>query len=318
MTRIMALALNPAIDVSSEADSVQTTRKVRTFNETYDPGGGGVNVARAVTELGGNVELLYLAGGVTGAFLDELLQRAGVHRRRIPISGDTRISFTVHERTTGLEYRFVAGGPTMRPEELDACLAAVQASEFDYFVASGSLPSGAPHDFLARVASIVAAKGARLILDSSGPGLSTTLARSSVFLVKPNLDELEELVGHKLDEAGARAAAVDLVKRGAADMVAVTLGPAGALLATRDRVWRRPALDVDVRSAVGAGDSFLAGMTMALAEGRDPEDALLFALAAGAAALLRPGTKLCNRESVLSLYANAKERQAPTPGLPVS
>jgi 6-phosphofructokinase 2 len=305
MTRILSLALNPAIDVSSEAEAVRTTHKVRTSNESYDPGGGGVNVARVITELGGDVELLFLAGGVMGAFLDELLGRDGVRRRMIPIAGNTRISFTVVERPTGQEYRFVAAGPTLQPSELEACLEAVRTSDFQWCVASGSLPLGAPPDFLARIARIVAAKGARFVLDSSGIGLKTALDQSSAYLVKPSLNELEVLAGQKLDERGARAKAMDLVRRGAAEMVAVTLGEGGAILATRDGVLQRPALKVDVRSSVGAGDSFLAAMTLALADGRSPADALTFGVAAGAAALLRPGTKLCSRESFLRLYAEA-------------
>ena len=118
MSGIVTLALNPSIDISSDANSVRTAHKVRTSNETYDPGGGGVNVARVIAELGGDVEALYLAGGFTGSLLDDLLERDRVCRRLIRIAGNTRISFTVHERTTGLEYRFVASGPTLQEEEL--------------------------------------------------------------------------------------------------------------------------------------------------------------------------------------------------------
>jgi 6-phosphofructokinase 2 len=315
MARILSLALNPAIDVSSEADVVRITHKVRTSNETYDPGGGGVNVARAITELRGDVELLYLAGGVTGAFLDDLLERGRIPRRRIPIAGDTRISFTVFERKTGQEYRFVGGGPAIRADELEACLAGVRAAQFGYLIASGSLPRGVPSDFLAKVAAIVQAKGGRFVLDSSGPGLRTTLDQASVFLVKPSLEELEDLVGHKLDEKAATEAALDLVGRSRAEIVAVTMSEAGAIVASREGVLRLPALQVEVRSSVGAGDSFLSAMTLALSEGKSIEEATLFGLAAGAAALIRPGTKLCGRDTVLELYAEARRKRAPEPHL---
>jgi len=305
MSGIVTLALNPSIDISSDANSVRTAHKVRTSNETYDPGGGGVNVARVIAELGGDVEALYLAGGFTGSLLDDLLERDRVRRRLIRIAGNTRISFTVHERTTGLEYRFVASGPTLQEEELGSCLAAIQACQFEYFVASGSLPSGAPPDFYATVAKLVAAKGGRFILDSSGPGLHATLEHASVFLVKPSLSELEALVGHPLDEPATAAAAVDLVRRGAAEIVAVTMGSAGALIATRKGVLRAPALEVEARSTVGAGDSFLAALTLALAGGQTIEDALKFATAAGAAAVLHPGTKLCKRQDVVRLHEEA-------------
>src|SRR5262249_60623498 len=128
-----------------------------------------VNVARVVTELGGDVAFLCLAGGSTGSLLDELLERDRIQRRLIPIVGDTRISFTVHELKTGLEYRFVANGPTIRADELEACLEAIRACDCRYFVASGSLPPGTPADFYARAAALLVAKGARFVLDSSGP-----------------------------------------------------------------------------------------------------------------------------------------------------
>lgn len=312
MTAIMTLGLNPAIDVSSEADTVRSTHKVRTFNETYDPGGGGINVARVVTEMGGDCEVVYLAGGITGSVLGGLLERDKVRRRLIPIEGSTRISFTVHERETGLEYRFVASGPTLNAAEADACLKAIEASTFRYFVASGSLPNGVPDDFLAEIARLVRRKGAKFILDSSGPGLKTTLAKASVCLVKPSLNELEDLVGHSLDEAGARDAAVDLVRRGAAEMVAVTMGPDGAILATADRVLRAPALKVEARSTVGAGDSFLGALVWAMADGWSLEEALAFGIAAGAAALLHPGTKLVARENVLRFYGEARKGESVT------
>jgi 6-phosphofructokinase 2 len=302
MDKVLALALNPAIDVSSDAASVRTTQKVRTYNETYDPGGGGVNVARVITELGGDVELAYLAGGVTGDFLDELLDRQHIRRNRIRIAANTRISFTVHEQQSGLEYRFVANGPAIKPAELELCLAEIARHDFRYLVASGSLPAGAPDDFLARVAEIAAAKGARFVLDSSGRGLKATLARAPVYLVKPNLDELEELVGKVLDNASARVAAADLVASGRAELVAVTLGADGAILATRKGVTFRAAIKAEVQSAVGAGDSFLGAMLFALTKGWAPEDAFAYGLAGGTAALLHKGTKLSSRADVERLY----------------
>ncbi|HZP21362.1 MAG TPA: 1-phosphofructokinase family hexose kinase [Bauldia sp.] len=305
MPLVLTLALNPAIDVSSEADTVRTEHKVRTKNETFDPGGGGINVARVVTELGGDVEVLCLAGGVTGEVLKELLARDRVHHRLIRIEGNTRISFTVHERSTGREYRFVASGPTLQPSELEACLKAVRTTEFRYFVASGSLPAGAPDDYLAEIARIVAEKGARFVLDSSGKGLGATLGHAPVYLVKPSHSELQAFVGRSLSGREVETEARALVKQGFAEMAAVSLGSEGAILATRDGVWRVPALKVEARSTVGAGDSFVAALTLGLAEGRAPLDALRLGIAAGAAAVLRPGTKLCSRENVMRYYEDA-------------
>lgn len=303
MAAILTITLNPTIDIASEADLVRPTRKVRTVDERYDPGGGGINVARVVAELGDETEALFLAGGATGALLDDLLERARIPHRSFPIAGPTRISFTVHERQTGLEYRFVASGPMVSPAELEPCFSFLRAADSPWVVASGSLPRGAPSDTLARMADIAAARGARFVLDSSGEGLALALRNSRVFLVKPSRGELEQFVGHQLDETGIREAAVELVRRGAAELVAVTLGAEGALLVSAEGVVRMPALHVPVRSAVGAGDSFLGAMTFALVKGWAPDEALRLGVAAGAAAVLTPGTTLCRREDVLRLYA---------------
>ncbi|WP_163268928.1 1-phosphofructokinase family hexose kinase [Chelativorans alearense] len=302
MSPILTIALNPAIDLSSEAEAIHHTRKVRTINERYDPGGGGINVARVIDTLGGEAEALFAAGGETGAMLDRLLKQEGIRRRHVPIAGQTRISFMVREKSTGLEYRFVPKGPEVKGEELRPCLDAVAAHEAGYVVASGSLPAGAPADIYVKMAEFTRGRGARFVLDSSGHGLRETLERSRVFLVKPSIGELEQLVGGKLDEDGVCRAATRLVERGAAELVAVTMGIEGAVLASADGILRLPAIHVRERSAVGAGDSFLAAMTLALSRGGATEDAFRYGIAAGAAAVMTPGTELCRREDVERLY----------------
>ena len=302
MTTILTIALNPAVDISSETEFVRPTRKIRTSKTRHDPGGGGINVARVITTLGGDVEALFLAGGEIGLLLDRLLETEGIHRHLVRSASQTRISFMVRELGTGLEYRFVAEGPAVRSDELQRCLDLVASRKERYVVASGSLPAGAPCDTYARMAELAAIRGAKFVLDSSGAGLSTTLEQSRVFLVKPSRGELEQLVGKKLDEDGIRQAAGDIVARGSAELVAVTMGADGALLASTEGILRLPAIHVRVRSAVGAGDSFLGAMTWALSEGKAPADAFRFGMAAGAAAVMTSGTQLCRHEDVLHLY----------------
>lgn len=302
MSTILTVALNPAIDLSSEAQAVHHTRKIRTVDERHDPGGGGINVARVIAALGGEAEVLFAAGGETGAMLDRLLKQEGIRRRKVPITGLTRISYTVKERSTGLEYRFVPKGPSVQADELQPCLDEVAAHKGDYVIASGSLPAGAPADTYARMADLTAARGARFVLDTSGDGLRETFERARVFLAKPSLGELEQFVGEKLDKNGAARAAADLVNRGTSELVAVTMGSEGAILASAAGVLRAPAIHVSVRSAVGAGDSFVAAMVSALAQGKSAEDAFQLGAAAGAAAVMTPGTELCRTEDVKRLY----------------
>ena len=312
MKPIVTLTVNPSIDGAAEADVVRPIRKIRTSNERYDPGGGGINVARVVQELGGATLAIYLAGGVTGGVLDDLLEAVAIARRRIPIQDHTRISHAVYERSSGLEYRFVPEGPSVREAEWRTCLDALEDLDCDYLVASGSLPRGIPDDFYAGVVDIASRKGAKVVLDTSGEALRAALDRGGVHLVKPSLGEFEALLGRKLaDPSRQEEAARDLVRSGAAALVAVTMGRDGALLASDRGTLRLAAPEVTVKSAVGAGDSFVAAMTLGVAQGRSPEDAFAYGMAAGAAAVLSAGTGLCRREDVERLYGEIKDAPAP-------
>ena len=302
MKPIVTLTLNPAIDGAAETEKVRPIRKIRTWGERYDPGGGGINVAQVIQELGGSAFAVYLSGGITGSLLDGLVRAAGLRSRRVPIAGETRISYSVHEQSSDLEYRFVPEGPVVDRPEWQACLAAVESVDCDYLVASGSLPRGVPADFYVKVEEIAERKGAKLILDTSGDALRKA-AEHGVYLIKPSLGELEDLTGLALSEARDQEAAVrKLVASGAAQIVALTLGRDGALLATSNGTRRIQGVKVTPKSAVGAGDSFLAAMTFGLAQGRDPEDAFLLAAAAGTAAVLSMGTALLRRADVERIY----------------
>lgn len=302
MSKILSIALNPAIDISSDADVVRHTHKTRTHNQRQHAGGGGINVARVIVELGGACELLYLSGGPTGTLIEAMLRPLGVTQHRFHIHDPVRVAYNVRELSTNLEYRFVPEGPLVTEEELAPVFDLLEKSEADYVVASGSLPRGVAHDTYARMADIAARKRARFILDTSGEALHETLARSKVFLVKPSLGELASFVGGRLDHENAGAAAQTIVRSGAAEYIAVTLGADGAILVGADGIRRVPAIDVPVQSAVGAGDSFVAAMTWSLAEGHEIDEAFRFGLAAGAAAVMTSGTELCRRADVLSLY----------------
>ncbi len=312
---IVTLTLNPAIDGASEAEVVQPTRKIRTTNQSYEPGGGGINVTRVVQELGGNSIAVYLAGGSTGGVLDDLLADRGIARRRIPITDDTRVSHVVFERSTGLEYRFIPEGPEVTEREWSRCLATLDHIEWDYLVASGSLPRGVPADFYAMLQDRVAARGGRLVLDTSGEPLRLAMEKGGLHLVKPSQGEFQKLLGLKLstpEEIGE--AAVIEVRRGRSTLIAVTMGDAGAVLASEAGWEFMPAPKVEVMSASGAGDSFVAGMVQGLASGKPLADAFALGTAAGSAAVLTLGTRLCTREDTERLFAEivaARVRRSP-------
>lgn len=287
--------MNPTIDVAYEVETVFHTHKIRTTHEYYNPGGGGINVGRVVNRLGGKAHCVYLSGGATGRTLDDLIGLHKLEHTHIPVAGDTRIAMTALEHSTGKEYRFTPQGPLVHEAEWLACLAVLGQLDGAYLVISGSLPPGVPGDFYATVARLMAGRGIPVVLDTSGDALRLGLTDGGVDLVKPSKGELETLVGTPLDTADVLAdAAMSLVGRGQAKMVAVTMGHEGALLAHAAGTVFLPAPPIDAKSAVGAGDSFVAGMVFALATGQSETEAFRFGVAAGSAAVLHPGTGLAH------------------------
>lgn len=300
---ILCIALNPAVDVSCEVRRIQPTHKIRTHHQRQEAGGGGVNVARMIAEMGGAPRLLVVSGGATGAMLEEVLRPLPITLEAVPATEMTRIAFMVHEEETGLEYRFVPEGPHISALELEAAFAALQRFQGEFVVASGSLPRGAPDDTYAEMAAQVTAGGGKFVLDTSGAALGAALARGGLFLVKPSLGELGTALGRQLTPDTAGEAALDLVRRGASSYVAVSLGADGAILAGPDGFERLAAAAVPVRSALGAGDAFVGGMVWALARGMPMAEAFRMGAAAGAAAVMTSGAEICRRADVEAIYA---------------
>jgi 6-phosphofructokinase 2 len=203
--------------------------KLRCTDTLRDPGGGAINVARVLKRLGADCRALYPAGGVLGQLLRALLDAEGVAGIAFDIAAETRESFTVLERASGREFRFVLPGPELSKKEWQACLdrVAALAEPPAYLVASGSLPPGVPDDLYARLARIARERGSRMVLDASGRALAAAL-EEGVYLVKPNLRELRELTGQALEaEDEWSSAASPLVTSGKAQVVALSLGHRG-------------------------------------------------------------------------------------------
>jgi 6-phosphofructokinase 2 len=303
MSRIVTVTLNPAIDLACSAERVVPTHKIRTFDEHIDPGGGGINVARVLHSLGADVLAVIVAGGVTGALIEELLTEAGVPYRTVRCHGRSRISYTVFDRTTKEEYRFVPAGPVAEPHDWTEILALLEQIECDWIIASGSLEPGMPADLYATIARLARRRGIRIAVDTSGAPMRAVLD-AGVDLVKPSLSELESYAKRALpDPADQEAAAMALVQAGRAAMVALTLGEQGAVLASAEGVIRMPAIPVPFQGAVGAGDSFVAAMIWALSRGLSKKEALGWAIAAGSATVSRIGTARVRLADVTEWHA---------------
>jgi len=300
MARVVTITLNPAVDKSIHVERVVPERKLRSDRPRHEPGGGGINVARVLHELGVHVDAHWTRGGHTGERLEGLLDLTGIEHHPLAITGETREHLIVFETSTGHQFRFGTPGPVL----LDAEIAAVErriaalTPETPFLVLSGSLPDSAPDDTYARLAAS-APIGTRVVLDTSGLALAHALDAGGVYLLKPNRRELETLAGQSVeDDASLIAAARSLIDRGAVEVVVTSLGAGGAMAVTADRAWHVRAPAVRALSAVGAGDSMVAGMVTGLLQGRPLAGAIRYGVAAGAAAVTTPGTQLCRREDV--------------------
>lgn len=302
---ILTLTVNPCIDKSSSIENVVPERKLRCEKPKYEPGGGGVNVSRAIHKLGGTSTAVYLAGGPVGRMLDMLLEHENITYERQTIEGLTRQNLIVYEKATQQQYRFGMPGPHVREEEWKQCLKQISQinSTPKYVVASGSLPPGVPENFYGKVAQMAKDMNAGLILDTTGAPLRLAV-EEGVYMIKPNLRELKALAAKELDEESHQVAlARQIIQKGQSETVVVSLGAAGALLVWRDGCERLRAPTVPIRSKVGAGDSMVAGMVLSLDRGESLLSAVRFGVAAGAAAVMTGGTELCRRDDTERLYA---------------
>lgn len=305
--RIVTLCMNPALDITTSTDSVHPTNKLRCSAARYDPGGGGINVAHVAGVLGASTTAVFPAGGPAGEMVTSLLIAEGPAVQWIPITGATRESLTVNELSTDRQYRFVLPGPELTLAEQTQCLLRLRrvAAHASIVVASGSLPPGVPEGFYQQVADMCADIDVKLLLDTSGGGLRHVSA--GVFLLKPSLRELSECVGRVLaTEAEQIGAARELIDRGAAEWVLVSLGAQGALLTARDRAQRFAPVNVPPGSGVGAGDAMVAGVAVGLTRGWPLAEAVRLGVAAGAATLLTPGTAPGTREDTERLFARTE------------
>jgi len=301
---IVTLTLNPAVDKSTEVDRLVPEKKMRCPNLTVEAGGGGINVSKAIKELGGESVAIFPYGGLNGDLLLELLAEKSIPTRGIRVNQMTRESFTINEVSTNRQYRFVMPGPTLADQDLlNLKEALLSIPNPTFLVMSGSFPEGLPTTFIMqRVAQFAKDQGMKLIVDTSGDTLKTAL-ETGVHLVKPNLSELCSLVNKEsLELSEIDEAAREVIKSKGCEVVVVSMGPAGAMVISKDISRKFTAPVVKKLTTVGAGDSMVAGITYMLDQKKSIEEAVQFGIACGTAATMNKGTQLFKKADALRLY----------------
>ena len=304
MKPIVTLTLNPTVDKSTTIDQMIPEHKLRCEPPKFEPGGGGINVSRALKRLGVDSLAVFPASGTTGLLLQQLLSQEDIAQQPVATVSRTRENFIVVDTSTNHQYRFGMPGAALSDIEqqqiLDTLAALTPAP--DYLVISGSLPPGVEPAFLGRVVRLVRGAGTKIIADTSGPALHALLAEG-IYLAKPNIGELSRLAGQDdLDSSSVDRAARQLIERGQCEIVVTSMGAQGACLVTRDLVDHVAAPAVKKLSTVGAGDSMVAGLVYALSMGQPAREAVRLGVACGTAATMNPGTELFHREDAERLY----------------
>jgi len=286
---IVTVTLNPSLDRTLEVGHLTRGSLVRAEAARRDPGGKGVNVSRALAAHGIKTCAVVPISGSEGVELARLLALEGIAVSSVPVVGPTRSNVSVVE-PDGSVTKINEPGGVLTEDELDEIVAAVLnvAAGSDWVVVSGSLPPSVPYDFYRRLCGLLHGGGVRVALDSSGPALTAALA-SAPALVKPNRDELAELVGFRVDTLADAVRAANVMRAAGADTVLASLGADGAVLVDESGVRYGDSPVGERRSPVGAGDAMLAGFIAAMITGRDP---LIEALSWGAATVRFPGSRM--------------------------
>jgi 1-phosphofructokinase len=284
---IVTLTLNPSVDRTVEVEALARGEVVRALSVRVDPGGKGINVSRALATHGLPTRAVVTVGGAEGEHLITLLRDTGIEIVPVPIRGAIRSNITVVE-PDGTTTKFNEPGAQLSAEELAAVFSAVKnaVESADWLVASGSLPPGTPANVYADLVRWLAASGTCVAVDTSGPALEAVLAAGPT-LVKPNRDELAEVTGRRLVTIADVIEAASRLRDLGAGTVLASLGADGAVLVDGEGALHGRTPAALPQSSVGAGDAMLAGF---LAGGGVGADALIEALAWGAAAVLQPGS----------------------------
>ena len=304
---ILTVTLNPCIDKSSGVALLKPESKLRCTEIVNEPGGGGINVSKALQKLGTPSVALFPAGGHNGNMLCSLLKDEGILFHAVDTKEETRENWVVLENSTNKQFRFVFPGREVREATIKTLVDQIRSFAPSFVVASGSLPPGLPDYFYGLIVKNASAVGAKCIVDTSGSALQA-LKGKKAYLIKPNTGELCKMLNVEwLDKNEIPDAAQQAISDGFAEIIVVSMGAEGAWLVSHDKRYFVEAPPVEKRSSVGAGDSMVAGITHSLQNNLTLREAIRFGVACGSAATMNEGTQLFHKEDAERLFAQINE-----------
>jgi len=303
MTPILTITLNPALDIFGSVDEIEIGPKLRCEGGQIDAGGGGVNVSRAIKILGGDSEAFVATAGVLGDVLVKQIRKHDIEPIRYETNGHTRQSLSIFEESSGKQLRLILPGPIWTQAQVDGLLDCIllHTNNNAIVVASGSLPPGVPDDFYINLNTILRQKNARMVLDTSGDVLTTSVksVQQPYYVLRMDRLEAEFLAGRSFPTVIEMADfAQKMVTDNVAEIVILARGAEGSVFASATERFHIQPPETPVRSVVGAGDSFVGALTMTLANGGSLKEAAMLATSTASSAVQTGESDLCVREVV--------------------
>ena len=289
---ISTICLNPCFDKTVEVDQLDVGRVNRIRDARVDLGGKGINVAVVAHRLGLDAQCIGTMGENGAEELCRLMDAEGLCHHFLTIPGRVRTNMKVYSRDGKGVTELNEPGTPLDGEELKRLteLAVEKTADSDIVVLTGSLPPGCPEGTYRDL--MMALKGKKCILDTEGKELELAAKEAHPFLIKPNLHEMEATLGIELRTMRTiRDAALLFIKLGVEHAV-VSMGPMGAMYVGHDKTLYSPALRVETKSTVGAGDAMIGGMLLGYEREGNMAKAFRYGIAAGAASVMTAGTQL--------------------------
>ena len=306
---VVTITANPCLDRNLIIEKLVSDDTIRPSEITDEPGGSGINVSRVLTRFKRpNVAIGFLGGG-TGSDVEALLRREGVKCDFLQVSETTRTNMIISDKSNWEQYRFSFPGPSIRANEVDGFMDKLASySDATYWAIGGSIPKDVPTTFYNDIVDLGHKMNIRVVLDSYGDPFHLGL-EAKPFMVKPNEFELSRIVGMELSDFDSHVEGARVLQKRGVDIVVASMGAEGAVLVSDEGIWHAKPPKVEVKSKVGAGDSTVAGVLMALDDGKGYEEAVRLGVSAGTATTLTFGTELCYQEDVDRIYAETKVRR---------
>ena len=291
---ITTVCMNPSFDKTASVQSLAPGEVNRLRDVRMDVGGKGVNVAVVLRRLGVGVECVGCLGERGRESFLQMIGHEQVPFHYLPMAGEVRTNLKLMDESTRSITEFNEPGPSMNDGQFSDFLSLLgeKAAASDYVVLSGRLLDGCAPTTYQHCMQALAEK--KCVLDSAGEPLLYGI-KEKPFLIKPNLPEIEAIMKKELRTLRSlRDAAHFLIEYGAQNVI-ISMGKYGAMLVNADITLFAPALMVEARSTVGAGDAMIGGVLMGLSHGETLADAFRCGVAAGAASVMTDGTQLLRR-----------------------